>query len=649
MKLSRLSPCLLAALIACGDSTPGPEPLEIRTTSLPAGMRQVAYDQGIDVRGGTPPYTFALASGVLPAGLELAASTGRIAGLPSASGSFEFSVRVTDGVATAVSASFTLVIDAPPIVVETATLADGKVGIPYDVSLSASGGEPPIAFELASGALPAGLSLSAAGRIFGTPDASGVFELDVRAFDAVREAEKTFLLTIEANDPMLAADPLPGGRVGEPYAHDLAVSGGVPPYTFELMAGTLPSGLSISGAGRLFGSPTETGTFSFGVRVRDSGARQDERSYDIEVIEALTVVTTSPPQLIVGQPVSFQFEARGGVPPYEWRFASGRLPMGLTIESTGLLTGTPITTSEDVAGLRVTDAEGFEKLAIFTFRVSDRLVYDSQPELQIPAVCTGTTVSYNAVELEITESMQIAELDVTVDISFLDAAEARPRELRTLKLILYAPDGRRAVLCGNGAGVRGSTGCDESFQNGFLQTTFDEQRIPNVPMRVFNGMNAQGTWRLVAVVVRPTEVGGTCRVDGTIHSFGISIRPDFDPSPYVIVSGFTYNNLFIDPWIRLFGGGIPENAIDLVATIYDVGVNGIREGGQGDDVARPAPLTWSAPNGCTLADITADGHIEASAAQRAGTCDLVASGGGFVVNTEVHVLPPDWNPRVRQY
>lgn len=649
MKLARLCASLLPVFAAAGCDSSTTEELRFQTTTLPPGVVGQAYDQTITARGGVLPYRLELASGALPAGLELAADSGKLSGTPSVTGTFNFGVRVRDAAESEALQDFSLRIEPPPLLITTSSLPAGKVGLSYQASLETTGGEAPIGFALETGTLPTGLSLSAAGALGGTPDESGVFELGFRAFDETQEAKKTFLLTIEANNPMLGAEALTDARVGEPYVHQFEVTGGVAPHTFEFIAGALPAGLSLSSTGRVFGAPTETGRFEFGVRVRDNGARQDERSYALVVIEALTVVTTSPPQLIVGRPVSFQFEAQGGVPPYVWQFASGGLPLGVSIDADGLLSGTPVQTGEVVGGLRVTDAEGFQKLAIFTFRVSDRYVYEAQPELAIPATCTGTTVSYNAVELEVPDSVQVAELDVTVNLTFLDAAEPLQRELRTLKLVLYAPDGRRSVLCGNGAGIRGSTGCDETFRTGFLQATFDEQRAPNVPMSVFDGINAQGTWRLVAVVVGPNRVNGNCRVEGTIHSFGLSIRPDFSPDPYVIIDGFTYSNLIIEPWIRIRGGGLPETSLDLVATIYDVGDNGLREGGRGDDVARPAPLSWSAPNGCPLADITAEGHVEASASQDTGSCDLVASGGGFVVGTRLLVIPPDWNPRVRQF
>src|SRR5262245_31272951 len=72
-------------------------PLTITTTALPAGTLGFAYSATLAATGGPPPYTWSIASGALPAGLTLAASTGVISGTPTATGTSNFTVRVTAG------------------------------------------------------------------------------------------------------------------------------------------------------------------------------------------------------------------------------------------------------------------------------------------------------------------------------------------------------------------------------------------------------------------------------------------------------------------------------------------------------------------------------------------------------------------------
>ena len=71
-------------------------PLTITTTSLPNGTLNVSYSATLAASGGTPPYTWSISSGSLPAGLSLNTSTGGISGTPTTTGTFNFTVQVTD-------------------------------------------------------------------------------------------------------------------------------------------------------------------------------------------------------------------------------------------------------------------------------------------------------------------------------------------------------------------------------------------------------------------------------------------------------------------------------------------------------------------------------------------------------------------------
>jgi len=79
-------------------------PLAITTTGLPAGKRRKAYAQTLAASGGVTPYAWSLASGSLPPGLTLSASTGRISGTPTTAGTWSFTARVTDAREPAASA-----------------------------------------------------------------------------------------------------------------------------------------------------------------------------------------------------------------------------------------------------------------------------------------------------------------------------------------------------------------------------------------------------------------------------------------------------------------------------------------------------------------------------------------------------------------
>ncbi len=87
--------------------------LAITTTSLPNGAAGTSYSQMIAAAGGTLPYTWAISSGTLPGGMTLAASTGVIGGTPSATGTFPFTVAVTDANNNVATKALTVLIVLP--------------------------------------------------------------------------------------------------------------------------------------------------------------------------------------------------------------------------------------------------------------------------------------------------------------------------------------------------------------------------------------------------------------------------------------------------------------------------------------------------------------------------------------------------------
>jgi hypothetical protein len=181
--------------------------LSITTSSLPGGTVSVAYTATLAASGGTSPYTWSLASGTLPAGLNLNAA-GSITGTPTTAGSSTFTVRVTDSAAPAatVTRSLTITIAAAPtsLSITTAALPGGTVGASYSATLAASGGTTPYTWSLASGTLPPGLTLSATGSISGTPTTAGTSTFTVRVTDsAVPAATVTRSLSIAIVAPVL--------------------------------------------------------------------------------------------------------------------------------------------------------------------------------------------------------------------------------------------------------------------------------------------------------------------------------------------------------------------------------------------------------------------------------------------------------------
>ena len=71
-------------------------PLVITTLSLPSGTRNVAYSVQLNATGGVPPYTWTVSAGTIAPGLTVDRNTGRISGVPTVFGTYNFSVTVRD-------------------------------------------------------------------------------------------------------------------------------------------------------------------------------------------------------------------------------------------------------------------------------------------------------------------------------------------------------------------------------------------------------------------------------------------------------------------------------------------------------------------------------------------------------------------------
>jgi len=148
-----------------------------------------SYNQSVFATGGTPPYTWLLQSGTLPTGTSLT-TTGTpanavISGPLTASGTFNFSLKVTDSALVSATKAYTVTVSGNPLVLTTTTIPNGTVGVAYSTTFTATGGTAPDTWSVSSGTLPGGLSLnSSTGTLSGTPTVSGSFSFGILVTDA---------------------------------------------------------------------------------------------------------------------------------------------------------------------------------------------------------------------------------------------------------------------------------------------------------------------------------------------------------------------------------------------------------------------------------------------------------------------------------
>jgi Putative Ig domain len=263
--------------------------------------------------------------------------------------------------------------------ISTTTLLEGQVGASYSQSLSASGGTPPYHWSITAGALPAGLSLSPAGVLSGTPTVSGSPSITFGVSDSGSPAQTTstaLILTIVPAATALAVTTtsLPNGDVSVAYpSTNLEAAGGTRPYSWS---GTgLATGLSVSTLGLVSGTPTAGGTFDERFTVTDSSSPKLSAVADFSVKISQTVASGQPKIVTDALPrgqvgVAYQdvkLGASGGTSPYSWS-ATGLAP-GLTLSS-GVVSGTPTQAGTFAEKFTVTDSSSPAKTATATFSVT---------------------------------------------------------------------------------------------------------------------------------------------------------------------------------------------------------------------------------------------------------------------------------------
>jgi large repetitive protein len=262
--------------------------------------------------------TFALTAGSLPAGLTMTpAQSGSgtvISGNPTKAGTFNFTVKATDGNLTSTLAyQITVTVQGPPdkllcdpadnggvLTSGVCVLPDAIAGQPYAGRVVTShnvGGT----LSIVAGALPPGLSLPATftgsgTTISGSATQVNTFTFTVQGTDTQGQPlYQPFQITVDPNQPLTIVLPASGstlfpGTVGQALALNFFFSGGAAPYTWAVTAGQLPPGLGLQSSGgprdannELAGTPTTAGTFTFTMRVTDYYGHQATQKFSLTI------------------------------------------------------------------------------------------------------------------------------------------------------------------------------------------------------------------------------------------------------------------------------------------------------------------------------------------------------------------------------
>jgi hypothetical protein len=259
-------------------------PVAIVTPALPTPEAGQPYSQTVQTTGGTPPLTFALTGGALPAGLTLNTATGVISGTVTAAGPYSFTITVTDANGKTSTVTYTGTV-SEDLAITTITIPTPIIGQAYNQPVQTQGGVAPFTFSITAGALPPGLTLDpTTGVLSGTLSTPGPYSFTVTVVDALGVKRSVQYSGVVLAAVAITPASLPSGMVGVPYSQTITVTGGLPPYQLSIVSGALPAGLSFNTtSGVISGRPTTAQTATFTVQAKDTNGTIATMAYSLQI------------------------------------------------------------------------------------------------------------------------------------------------------------------------------------------------------------------------------------------------------------------------------------------------------------------------------------------------------------------------------
>lgn len=278
-------------------------------------------------------------TGALPSGMALS-SAGALTGTPTQSGSFPITVTASNGVSPDATQGFTLTVDQPPAF-SGPTSTSCVVSTACSFQFNTAGYPSPSVTE--TGSLPSGLSLSSTGLLSGTPTQTGSFPITVQATNGVSpDASESF--TVVVNQPPAFAGPTSASCVTDSSCSFTFTASGYPAAMTYSETGALPSGMTLSAAGILSGTPSQSGTFSITVTATNGVSPDATETFTLTVgaPESPSITSASSATFTRGSTTnSFQVTATGN--PTNFAYSITGVPNNVSIQidpSTGVISGT---------------------------------------------------------------------------------------------------------------------------------------------------------------------------------------------------------------------------------------------------------------------------------------------------------------------
>lgn len=268
------------------------------------------------------------------------------------------------------------------------TCPTGTVGQPYSVQLKGKQGCDDYWFEVLSGSLPAGLSMSRGGLISGVPTAAGRSDFYVQIHDVTAagggpswcgyddRSQKQFVINVAPAPAALTitTQSLPVGTVGQAYSQTLTST---PRASWAVESGVLPPGIELSAEGVISGTPTAAGSYDVVVSAQVN-ASSESKPLTIVIREPIAITPLDEHWVgahgaEIGIPINARVSATGGTGTYAWSLDAGSFPAGVTLGNDGIISGTPEAAGNFVFTIKASDDEGRTTTLEASLAVASRL------------------------------------------------------------------------------------------------------------------------------------------------------------------------------------------------------------------------------------------------------------------------------------
>ncbi len=332
--------------------------------AIPSATVGAPFTATFKAAGGVS-YT-AVLEGSAPSGLTLAspaAETFVLSGAPTQAGAFNFSIKLTDAAGRVVIEPLSLTVAAPTLTIIPTTFPVAQRGVAFRFSLAADGGLRPHTFAVTSGDLPDGLTLdSATGVIAGVPTTVGTLAFVVTVSDASSptpfQVQQSFTAVVEANAPVVTPRTVDAAyNTATPVDLAASITG---PAATSVTVTTQPvhGSVSVSGLVVTYASTAGyVGPDSFAYTATGPGGTSEPAAVSITVQPPVFVFQPQTlPDATQAVAYSQTVSVSGGTGPYSFSIASGELPAGLTLSSTGVISGTATASGVFTFKVKVIDA-----------------------------------------------------------------------------------------------------------------------------------------------------------------------------------------------------------------------------------------------------------------------------------------------------